>query len=129
MLDNSCSYYFTERIWQILDEGSYGCCIFVDFWKTCDTVDHKILLYKLKCYRIREVYNEWLKFYLSDRKQFVSLNGYNSDYMLIHCSVPQGSVLGPLFSEFISMIPIRQLNTAKCVTFPMIQIFFIQVSQ
>ena len=72
MLDNSCSYYFTERIWQILDEGSYGCCIFVDFWKTCDTVDHKILLYKLKCYRIREVYNEWLKFYLSDRKQFVS---------------------------------------------------------
>ena len=64
--------------------------------KAFDTFHHKILLYKLEYYRIRGVCNDWFKSYLSDRKQFVSVNGYNSDLMLVHCDVPQGSVLGSL---------------------------------
>ena len=34
--------------------------------------------------------------YLSDCKQIVSINAYNSDLMPANCGVPQGSVLGPL---------------------------------
>ena len=34
--------------------------------------------------------------YLHNRKQRVSLNGFNSDYAEIESGVPQGSVLGPL---------------------------------
>ena len=53
----------TESIRQTLDEGSFGCGIFVDLQKAFDTVDHKILLHKLEFYGIRGVYNDWFKSY------------------------------------------------------------------
>ena len=43
----------TESIRQSLDEGSFGCGIFVDLQKAFHTVDHKILLHKLKYYGIQ----------------------------------------------------------------------------
>ena len=64
----------TESIRKTLDEGSFVCGIFVDFQKAFDTVDHKILLHKLKYYGIRSVCNDWFESYLSDRKQFVSID-------------------------------------------------------
>ena len=78
---------------QSLDEGSFGCGIFVDLQKAFDAVDHKILLQKLEYYGIQGICNNWFKSYLSDRKQFVSINGYNSDLTPVDCGVPQGSVL------------------------------------
>ena len=86
----------TESIRQTLDEGSFGCGIFVDLQKAFDTVDHKILLHKLEYYGICGICNDWLKSYLSDRKQFVSINGCNSDLMPVNFGIPQGSVPGPL---------------------------------
>ena len=86
----------TESIRQSRDEGSFGCGIFGDLPEGIDTVDHKILLHKLEYYGIQGVCNDWFKSYLSDHKQFVSINGYNSDLMPGDYGVPQGSVLGPL---------------------------------
>ena len=40
--------------------------------------------------------NDWFASYLSNRRQFVSLFGINSDDQSITCDVPQGSVFGPL---------------------------------
>ena len=33
---------------------------------------------------------------MSDRNQYLSINGYKSDLAVLNCGVPQGSLLGPL---------------------------------
>ena len=86
----------TEEIQQEMDKGRFGCGIFIDFQKAFDTVDHNILVKKLDHYGIRGVSNSWFKSYLNNRKQYVSINGFNSELDDIKCGVPQGSILGPL---------------------------------
>ena len=49
----------------------------------------------------------WFKSYLSNRKQYVFLNGESSEVKDITCGVPQGSVLATLlFLLYINDIPI-----------------------
>ena len=40
---------------------------------------------------------QWIKSYLSERKQKVIINGKESVVIEINAGVPQGSILGPLF--------------------------------
>ena len=47
-------------------------------------------------YGIRDTALNWFTSYLSERQQYVSVNGNTSDQLQIPCGVPQGSVLGPL---------------------------------
>ena len=71
--------------------------VFLDFKKAFDLVNHRTLLKKLMEYFPKSSSIKLLKSYLSDRFQFVSLNGQTSEKKIIKSGVPQGSVLGPLF--------------------------------
>ena len=86
----------TENIRNALDKNEFSVGVFIDLQKAFDTVDHKILLEKLFYYGIRGTANQWFKSYLENRWQFVTINGYNSDEVIMNIGVPQGSVLGPL---------------------------------
>ena len=96
----------TESIIKNLDVGNIGCGIFVDLQKAFDTVEHDIFLSKLEHYGVRGLANKWFKSYLSNRKQYVSINGYHSNLADVKFGLPQGSVLDPL----LFLIYINDLN-------------------
>ena len=99
--------HLTDNIRYEIDKGNYACGIFVDFQKAFDTVDHHILLKKLEYYGVRGISNKLFASYLSNRKQFVSINGYKSNLVDVKCGVPQGSI-GPL----LFLIYINDLHAA-----------------
>ena len=70
--------------------------VFLDISKAFDKVWHDGLLFKLKQNGVSGKLLKFFESYLHNRKQRVSLNGFNSDYAEIESGVPQGSVLGPL---------------------------------
>ena len=83
------------KIVNTLDKGNYACSVFLDFAKSFDTVNHKILISKLENYGIKGTVKQWFESYLSNRKQTVKIGSTFSDEKQITCGVPQGRIPGP----------------------------------
>ena len=89
-----------------IDKRKYTGLIFIDLKKAFDTVDHEILLTKLKLYEVTGLEHDWFTSYLDNSKQFCRVDGTASDVKKINCGVPQGSCLGPLlFLIYINYLP------------------------
>merc|ERR1712013_573928 len=86
-----------DNIMSSLEQKESPCCVFLDFAKAFDTVNHKILLGKLHHYGIRGTALSLIESYLTDRQQCVQINNAISDLDYVSHGVPQGSILGPLF--------------------------------
>ena len=60
------------------------------------TLNHAILMDKLKYYGLNETSLNWFRSYLHDRQQYTEYDGTCSDVINLTTGVPQGSILGPL---------------------------------
>ena len=99
---------FVDRISAILDNRQIPFAIFMDLSKAFDTLDHSILLTKLRHYGILNNELNWFSSYLTNRSQYVEINGITSELCTIQTGVPQGSILGPL----LFLIYINDLHVA-----------------
>jgi hypothetical protein len=89
-------HHLFDNITKAIDQKEYTIGVFIDLSKAFDTVNHEILINKLKHYAIRRLALDWIKSYFGNRQQYVEYNGAYSSYNSIKCGVPQGSILGSL---------------------------------
>ena len=95
----SCLSELVDHFSEVLDNLSRGHdtdSIYLDFAKAFDKVDHEILLKKVHNLGIRVKLYDWIKEFLSERVQKVSVDGIHSEPRNVLSGVPQGTVLGPI---------------------------------
>ena len=84
--------FLTDKILKGFDKGLLTGMILIDLQKAFNTIDHEILLQKLKAIKFSESTIKWFKSYFSERIFLVNIENFGE----ISCGVPQGSILGPL---------------------------------
>ena len=90
------SLELVDRILSFMDNCDTPIGIFFDLSKSFDTLNHNILLHKLKHYGLSKNSTGLIKNYLENRTQYVNFDNVNSDHQKNATGVPQGSILGPL---------------------------------
>ena len=79
-----------------MNDGNYGFVVFLDFQRVFDTVDHSILLGKLRHYGVRGIPLRLINSFLENRKQCVTVSDHKSNIFDISIGTRQGSTLSPL---------------------------------
>jgi hypothetical protein len=99
----TCNLVFSTYIYDSFRMHSQVDVIYTDFTKAFDRVDHSLLINSLDLLGIGNPLLSWLRSYLTDRVQFISILGSSSNVFSPSSGVPQGAVLSPfLFALFIN---------------------------
>ena len=98
-----CLSYLNVKILKGFDNGRFTGTILIDLQKAYDTIDHNILLEKLKAIGFCDDTVNWFHSYLTSRTFLASIENKYSSISKISCGISQGSILGPLlFLMYVS---------------------------
>ena len=90
-----------DMLYEAADAKEIAEIITIDKSAAFDSVHPDLLLDKLRIYGLDDTALQWIRTYLQQRTQYVTIGGQNSTMRHVKRGVPQGSVLGPvLFSIF-----------------------------
>ena len=106
----------TDDIFRACDEHEIAVAIGVDQTAAFDSVDYQTMYKKMTRYNFDKSTIQWMKSYLEDRTQYVTVGAHDSMMMAVESGVPQGSVLGPcLYTLYVNEIPdlVNNYNTCR----------------
>ena len=89
-------FKLVKDLFENYDKDQTSSCVFVDYKKAFETLDHNIICNKLRMYNFSINSVNWFRSYLSNRKHVVRTNESMSRETTVQYGVPQGSTLGPL---------------------------------
>ena len=93
------------------NENAFSGCVFIDFSRAFDSIDHSILVEKLKLYGFDENSLKFMQNYMSNRVQRTTVNGHISSPAKVSYGTAQGSILGPLIFILYVNDVFKSLNT------------------
>ena len=91
-----CLSYLNEKIFKGFDNGLFTGMILIDLQKAFDTIDHNILIEKVKTISFCDDTVNWFHSHLTDQAFLVNIENKCSSISKNFCGMPQGSILGPL---------------------------------
>ena len=101
-----------DFILNAMDNKKLTASVFLDMSKAFDSLNHDLLIKKLRHIGLSSQAILWFQSYLSSRYQRVRINSSLSDFLPVSTGVPQGSILRPLlFSVYVNDLP---LSLKKC---------------
>ena len=91
----------TDKILKDIDDKDISLAVLMDLSKAFDTLDHDILTKKMAHYGIHGTALQWFTSYLTDRSQYVEIEGVSSNILPLYTGVPQGFHFGTAIISYI----------------------------
>ena len=110
----TCLFELLNDVYESIDQKYKVALVSLDLSKAFDTINHNLLLKKLKNFNLNTDSVDYISSYLSNRTQVSNFGKYTSSEEKIMSGVPQGSILGPfLFLCFVNDLPDIFQNVCK----------------